>query len=441
MNIFLRFTILSLMCLPCLAQHNNRSVRNLQFRFDNPGARSLGVGGAFTGMADDASAVLANPAGLTQLKDASFSLETSYIQNDIEIPFYAGNIVQENLFDFDFQFESKTFSDNSFQVPFISFVKPMDSFHLGLFYYQQAKVKRSYTTDTLYIFPLDELQDQVRYFPTQDKVDILMQDLGISLARKFSESFSVGLSVLFSQMDYLANSTSLAENAIGEPTPAYQKAEGDDSGFGFFGGLFYVPNPWLSLGVSYKIQPEFTYTASLEQPTVIWQNNFEKEAKFKVPDSLSFGLSYRATDFFLIMLDVQRVFYSQLVDNFVDFNGLDGLYQTVDDVTELHFGMEKIMPRIAAGKTLILRAGYWLDPYHAPLNNFDDNQLLEGDYADGSDVNFRDAFFLHQFKKDVEHFNVGLGLGLSKSMHMDFAADYSTDTLRFSLSAVYRLGQ
>jgi len=47
----------------------------LQFDFMNPGARSLGMGGAFVGGADDASAAYANPAGLTQIMTKEFSVE------------------------------------------------------------------------------------------------------------------------------------------------------------------------------------------------------------------------------------------------------------------------------------------------------------------------------------------------------------------------------
>ena len=40
------------------------NVAELEFNFSNPGARSLAMGGAFVGRADDASAAYANPAGL-----------------------------------------------------------------------------------------------------------------------------------------------------------------------------------------------------------------------------------------------------------------------------------------------------------------------------------------------------------------------------------------
>src|SRR5712692_8537083 len=56
------------------------SLSGLQFNFGNPGARSLGMGGAFLGLADDASAAEANPAGLTVLRKPEVSLEVRNYQ-------------------------------------------------------------------------------------------------------------------------------------------------------------------------------------------------------------------------------------------------------------------------------------------------------------------------------------------------------------------------
>ncbi len=47
----------------------------IQFDFVNPGAKSLAVGGAFVGIADDATAGFANPAGLRELNRSEFSVE------------------------------------------------------------------------------------------------------------------------------------------------------------------------------------------------------------------------------------------------------------------------------------------------------------------------------------------------------------------------------
>src|SRR5213080_2803214 len=74
--------VCSLVALPLAAQNTDiESLSGLQFNFGNPGARSLGMGGAFLGLADDASAAEANPAGLTVLRKPEFSVE---IRNYVE---------------------------------------------------------------------------------------------------------------------------------------------------------------------------------------------------------------------------------------------------------------------------------------------------------------------------------------------------------------------
>ncbi|MGH9221349.1 MAG: hypothetical protein ACRD1W_18735, partial [Vicinamibacterales bacterium] len=50
----------------------------IQFDFLNPSARSLAMGGAFVGLADDATAALVNPAGLIELTLPEVSVEGRY---------------------------------------------------------------------------------------------------------------------------------------------------------------------------------------------------------------------------------------------------------------------------------------------------------------------------------------------------------------------------
>src|SRR4029453_4306254 len=57
------------------AQTNERLYENLNFRFETPGARPLGMGKTFVGLADEAPAAVSNPAGLSNLLEQEFSLE------------------------------------------------------------------------------------------------------------------------------------------------------------------------------------------------------------------------------------------------------------------------------------------------------------------------------------------------------------------------------
>src|SRR4029453_506818 len=54
---------------------NTETFSGFQFNFNNPGARALGMGGAFVAVADDATAVVANPAGLTLLQRPEISAQ------------------------------------------------------------------------------------------------------------------------------------------------------------------------------------------------------------------------------------------------------------------------------------------------------------------------------------------------------------------------------
>lgn len=77
------------------------------------GARAEGVGGAFIGIADDATAIVWNPAGLTQLERTEASVVTRFIMEKEEYTpqgFFAGS--------------SETFDQSHFQFNFGSIALP-----------------------------------------------------------------------------------------------------------------------------------------------------------------------------------------------------------------------------------------------------------------------------------------------------------------------------
>jgi len=64
----------ALISRPVLAQIDSALLSKLTFNLTNPGGKSLAMGGAFTAIADDATAALANPAGLGQLSSVQIGL-------------------------------------------------------------------------------------------------------------------------------------------------------------------------------------------------------------------------------------------------------------------------------------------------------------------------------------------------------------------------------
>ena len=65
------------------AQIDSALLSKLSFNLTNPGGKSLAMGGAFTAIADDATAALANPAGLGQLSSVQMGLSVKRIDESI----------------------------------------------------------------------------------------------------------------------------------------------------------------------------------------------------------------------------------------------------------------------------------------------------------------------------------------------------------------------
>src|SRR5437867_7665519 len=131
-NTFVLLTVSLALALPAAAQNTDiESLSGLTFNFGNPGARSLGMGGAFLGLADDASAAEANPSGLTVLRRPEVSVEVR-------------NYQEQQLFT-----TSGTFPDlqrtafahysQRVELTFGSFVYPIKNWTLGLYYHEPLR--------------------------------------------------------------------------------------------------------------------------------------------------------------------------------------------------------------------------------------------------------------------------------------------------------------
>src|SRR5919106_3525316 len=124
-----KLALILLVALPLSAQNVDiEALSGLQFNFGNPGARSLGMGGAFLGLADDASAAEANPAGLTILRKPEVSLELrNYEENQIFTTSGTFPDIERTAF--------KHYSKRV-NVSFASAVVPVKNFTFGAYYHE-----------------------------------------------------------------------------------------------------------------------------------------------------------------------------------------------------------------------------------------------------------------------------------------------------------------
>lgn len=449
---------------PLAAQNTDiESLSGLQFNFGNPGARSLGMGGAFLGLADDASAAEANPAGLTILRKPEVSIE-------------ARNYQQEQIFT-----TSGTYPDiqrtgfNSYskraEVTFGSFVYPVKNFTFGVYYHEPLQnsgsgrdvdVQSSFFSATPKVTvpnfflpkggpaPVSAAEcDQIRQrandffacleytlLPFVSAVDIRERTFGLAGAYKIG-NFSVGASARYQRFSETAftfrltpdfsDISSVAVQATSDITSNNQTAKPAHD-VTFTGGVKWAPNDKFSVGGVYKQgakfkAPTFAATADTNPPF-----SFEKvsDTIFHIPDVYGVGVSFRPIPDLTINADAVHVTYSNLVDNFISINSdirsIDKAYKA-NDVTELHLGGEYFF---ATKIPFAVRAGAWRDPAHSV------------EYR--GPVNLPDAVaaaMLFPKTSGSTHVSVGAGLAWPR-FQIDAAYDRSTHYRVGSISAVAR---
>lgn len=454
-----------LFAMPVTAQNTDiESLSGLQFNFANPGARSLGMGGAFLGLADDASAVEANPAGLTILRKPEISLE---LRNFLTTQTLAtSGTFNENLQRTDFTSFSKRAD-----VSFASFVYPIRNFALAVYYHEPLNneaagavqaIRNPFTGEILFGKDIPNFffaRDAKKAVTAQQCLDIQNKDLndpfscvefqvdpyltavqvtqrtwGLGGALKL-KNLSIGASVRFQQFHEVAATS--RTDPFGNPKALVVQATGlvDDQGalqlknqkqLTFTTGFKWEANEKFSVGGVYKKGARYVTPTFAE--TVSNNFNFQKlaDTTFHIPDIAGVGISVRPIPVLTFNVDAVHVKYSNMVDNFVSINGevraLSHPY-SANDVTELHAGGEYFF---STKIPLAIRAGYWRDPPHA--TKFIGPQ---------SDPQFIGDAILFPGSKTQNHRSIGAGLAWPR-FQIDAAYETSPKYKVGSLSMVTR---
>jgi long-chain fatty acid transport protein len=446
------FFKLTLAISACLAVNSANAITTiegnagLQFSFNNPGARSLGMGGAFLGLADDATAAYTNPAGLSNLSRPEFSLEyrnTDYttVYSDLGrlygTPSGLGidtvsGIVQEET------------SEDVNALSFISYVYPMEKWTIGAYRHQLADFKAGFESQGPIIQTRELVGDLPflsRANPSINNVDLNIINWGLSASFRVGDSVSIGAGVSYYDLDFdtttqrfflpsgLEGRWSLVDfDELDESSFTTQR--GDDTAWGFSLGLLWSINEKWSAGFVYKQGVEFDYAhevtlSSGRSPSGITDLN--------VPGLYGGGITYRATERFTLSLDINRISYSDITKNVVlQGGGAPVDYLAVDDGTEYRLGGEYVFD---TKHYFSLRAGVWYDPEHVIVHVGEQTPVTPDDpdriYKNTS--NTRAAFF--QPGDDQMHYSLGTGM-VWKKLQLDAAVDFSDQVRTFSLSGV-----
>lgn len=416
---------------PAPALINEESASQFQFNFITPGARATAMGGAFIGLADDATAVEANPAGLTNLLEPEFSAELKYFK-------YTTNQIYENR-SFATDITRKDFENFTEGLSFASLVFPCAWFNktvvLSLYRQELVNYESSFRTGGNSIYVPGET---CAFEPIDAAIDMTVTNYGMGLSIELvKDKLSLAISPRWANLKIQSHSarfkfgTDFSDEQIKYET----RIDDEDSGFSVNVGALWTPHPKLSFGAVYKSGAKFKLTETY-QGTGFWYSerndaegyvNFFDQVTLKVPDSFGIGVAFRATDLLTFTLDVVHIQYEDLIENFQIFSpsrlelteDTEKQY-TVDNATEIHLGMEYIV--LFNNRALALRAGVYNDPDHTIRYSRE----------------FPAAEELFPGGDDQIHVTGGLGFMFSDHFQIDAAANIAENLTQFSISTVYR---
>jgi long-chain fatty acid transport protein len=469
--------------LPLFAQTNDEGLAFLQFNLFNPGARALGMGGAFVGLADDASAALANPAGAVVLLRPEVSVDFSSTDFHNEIPWNSGGqtftATPQNdtilLSNYKLTFDPQAFPQTRSNISFASFVYPISKrkFVVSGFYNEQTRFGRDFeTVGFKNCLETDDICNSSQavpglsglstlFNPTKNQIDMRIRHFGISSSFKPLQPVNLGATLNISKLEL----DSQTQRRIDPKTVQNTLSLGsNDVAFSMTVGTLVEARQNLSIGAVYSRRPNFEALSTFQQPFIRLQVPpiHTQEVSLKIPDSLAFGFSYQPSDRVTINSDVVRVFYSQLMDEYYNarFHPAasaktpdNRIYQAdfqsstleIEDGTEYRIGGEYQMD--FKNYIFTIRAGYWHEPFHTVIQNEEDHRVSELRGFTSTNMGFwltdsrQGPFWSRQFKDlhNPHHGTIGGGI-LFSSFAVDAAYDYSENFKRFLLSSVFYFG-
>lgn len=483
---------LLLLSAPALGQIESPLLSKLRLNLVNPGGKSLAMGGAFVALADDATAALANPAGLTQLTAWQVGGSGKLFSFEPELR-RAAYVWQTDGSYRKFTEEEDRPSGSQGDLEFASVVGPLGE-RTSVAVYRAVNLRYRLDADELdggnyRAFAISVPPNNALSLDEQGGYDIQNEVWGVSLGANLG-ALSIGGGVTFSRLRFqmtgganggghlfVTNGSNVQGNPGAQPrldtTVAADVTSGTKPGWvaGFKWQVFEVGN--VNLGGVYRKAPRFdvsysissvnawngarvSFSCGVDDPNVPG-SGASACGTFDVPDDWSVGLSAQPHPNLLLAAEIQRISYSQLQDGFVPIFA----YCTIEaspcpaqnrvipdgrgeDGTVPRAGLEWTLPTTGALQ-LALRGGW----HRQPANGMKVDLYPDSDRDRVPDTGtipaeivqppLTDAFrTTYDGGTDEDHVSFGLGLTLGRKLSVDLAADLSTSNDSYALSAFYR---
>lgn len=408
----------------------------LQFDFLNPGAKSMALAGAFSGVADDATASFANPAGLIFLDGAEVSVELRGFR--LATPYLRAGRLSGQVTNLGIDtIAGPAFADSigtHVGLGYFSVVYPGASrrWVVAAYRHELARVDQGFEYSGAFQQDPSELTSR-RDGPQHVDRAISITGYGAAGAYKLTPALSVGVGLAVYRFDIDSTVQRYFPDGFYGPVDTQAVAlsstlKGKDLGVAPSVGATFDRGR-TRFGMVYRRGATLHYD-------VIGDDRQLLNARFRVPHTFAVGVSTRTLGGLLVSGEITHITYSRLNDDFVSVQARGeaaSLY--VNDGTELHASVQYPLVR-QSGPPIRLRVGTWYDPDHSVKFKAAEPPVTVTDRL----FDELNTVALSKGSGQV-HVTGGIGLTLTSRLELNAGVDLSSRLRLASTSFILHLGK
>jgi long-subunit fatty acid transport protein len=456
------------------AQTDSALLSKVSFNLTNPGGKSLAMGGAFTAIADDATAALANPAGLGLISSVEFAVSGKRTDETLGLA-TARSTATGSLSALYPGIETTNVDRDTHttSVDFAGVVVPLSRRLVAALTYAENLRFEGEAGDGGYEYV--ELRDnrsggtnrrdflfQYREFGS---VRLRNRLLGLSFAYRVTERLRVGGGVTLNRPSFelggdaggphrITSRTFLSPTSEEIRTVSMRVDGVSGTKLGFLVGIHVdlLADGALTLGADYRSSPRNDGTLVLggDVPAAL-ASQTSRPFTFRVPRDAAIGLASHPMPGLTIAAEVQWVAYGDIFDRalpVVSYTGLAGPFPgnlAEGVLADLSPAPNVIVPRlgfeyVAGGQDvrLAFRVGYHREPAHGVTAS------LAARDPSGTPFPITDPPFsasvaaVFDGGRADDRFTGGLGVTIAKSLSVDFGFDVGRASRQLAASLFYR---
>ncbi len=466
--------LLLVLAVPASAQVDSALLSKITFNLTNPGGKSLAMGGAFTAIADDATAAIANPAGLGLLSSVEVGISGKR-SDDVVGLVTARSTASGSTFLTPYPPVQGVNSDipaRASGVEFAGVVLPVSRrFVAAVSFAENLRFEGDPGEDGYTYIELRDnrssgttRKDILFEFREYGAVSLRNRLIGLSAAFRATDRLRFGAGVTLNRMelDLLGDAggthrivhRNYSPTTIKTSTTTVAIRDLDQNTLGFVVGLHadLVPGGKLTAGAVYRQTGKSTGTLEIggDVDVPLWGQEI-RPFSARVPRDAAVGLAARPFPGLTIAAEAQWIAYGDFIDRplpIVTYSGLVGPIPGSFEgplLAELAPPDDVILPRIGieyvastADLLLAFRLGYHREPARGVTANL--SAYESGGVAyDVNDPPYSESVrTVYDGGKPDDRFSGGLGATVSRRVSFDLAFDVGRFSRVLSASLFYR---